>query len=220
MPTRPRLEPFPRAPALLPEGPDGSAGHPAVHACFVGARRGASFARAVRMPARSLGPLPRLHQASFDDELTPVRSSPVLRALDRPIDPGSRVESQEMLRCELMRALDAALSDVRIPAASQPIHLRESPNPFLAAPHATPWIATPWRDARRTEPTDLLIDVSWQTPRRKRRSRAPYALLALVLAIGVGHAVDRRARATNGAALRASARTLSAHVVTILPARK
>jgi hypothetical protein len=145
-----------------------------------------------------MGALPRIQQSSIDDEGT------------------TRFESQEMIRCELMRALDAALREQPlVSCGSEPIRLREKSNPFLGLPTSTPWrIKEPVRPRAAADPS---IDVDWIAPRR-RRSRAPYALLALILAICAGHAVDRHARVTNAAAIRTSARSLTAHV-RMLPAR-
>jgi hypothetical protein len=165
--------------------------------------------------------LPRVQQSSIDEEgITALRYSPVLRVLDRPLDSASRVESQELIRCELMRALDAALREQPLlcaPRGSEPIRLREKSNPFLGLPTSTPWqISEPVRPRASAHAS---IDIDWRPPRRKRRSRAPYALLVLVLAIGVGHVIDRPARVANAAAVRASARSVTARVVGTLPAR-
>jgi hypothetical protein len=138
-------------------------------------------------------------------------TSPVLDALHRPVNPESRVESEERIRCVMMNALEEALASAPPRggdgpvSASLPVVIRmpePRPNPFLTPRLDTdpppPWTGTV-RSAART------------TKRRRRRGTVPFVLLALALLGGIGLCLSARARsAALGVSMHVGAR-LSAH---------
>lgn len=130
--------------------------------------------------------------ADPQEEPTPhMVTSRVLRNLDRPPNPASRVEFGEAVRCNILNALEAGLKNPSavLPAAtheSSGIRVRPLPDAF-APTEPAPWLPAP-------APAPVV---------RRRRSLAPLATALLALAITAGLWRDSGARVRTRDAFRA-----------------